>query len=190
MFCDGVRHRLRFCLHHPNCVKMGAFQFRLLSGKQRKVGCLQPTVILFWIKKLSVEKGSVSRCFVMMQQSVFLSPKLGAKSWPIFMQSPQNVTVVCGIDCLDCQNELFVHNPLDVKENDEHALDFDLRPSLPFSHSVSLALRVWLMLPSPNACLIIARVSVQLFPRFAQNLMILLCGTHREIAPSRIHDSK
>jgi hypothetical protein len=35
------------------------------------------------------------------------------------------VTVVCGIDCLACQDEFFVSNPLDVKENDEHALDFD-----------------------------------------------------------------
>jgi L-lysine 2,3-aminomutase len=33
------------------------------------------------------------------------------------------VTVVCGIDCLVCQNKFFVNNPLDVKENYEHALD-------------------------------------------------------------------
>jgi hypothetical protein len=36
------------------------------------------------------------------------------------------VTVVCRIDCLACQDELFVNNPLDVKENDEQALDFAL----------------------------------------------------------------
>jgi hypothetical protein len=28
------------------------------------------------------------------------------------------------IDCLACQDEFFVNNPLDVKGNDEHALDF------------------------------------------------------------------
>jgi hypothetical protein len=31
------------------------------------------------------------------------------------------VTIVCGIDCLACQDEFFVKNTLDVKENDEHA---------------------------------------------------------------------
>jgi hypothetical protein len=33
----SVQHRLRFCLHHLNCVKMAAFQFHLQSGKQRIV---------------------------------------------------------------------------------------------------------------------------------------------------------
>jgi hypothetical protein len=33
-----------------------------------------------------------------------------------------NTTAVFGIDCLACQDELFVKNPLDVKENYEHAL--------------------------------------------------------------------
>jgi hypothetical protein len=37
------------------------------------------------------------------------------------------MTVVCGIDCLACQDEFFINNPLDVKENDEHALDFALQ---------------------------------------------------------------
>jgi hypothetical protein len=32
-----------------------------------------------------------------------------------------NVTVICEIDCLACQDEFFVINPLDAKENDEHA---------------------------------------------------------------------
>jgi hypothetical protein len=35
-------------------------------------------------------------------------------------------------DCLACQNELFVNNPLDVNENDEHALDFALDYFIPF----------------------------------------------------------
>jgi hypothetical protein len=37
MFCEGVQHRLRFCLDHLNCVKMGVFQFYLQSEKQKKV---------------------------------------------------------------------------------------------------------------------------------------------------------
>jgi hypothetical protein len=49
------------------------------------------------------------------------------------------VTGVCEIDCLACQDEFFVNNPLDVKENNEHALDFALHLSLsPFSVSVSM----------------------------------------------------
>jgi hypothetical protein len=33
---------------------------------------------------------------------------------------------VCGIDCMACQDEFFVKNPANVKEDDEHALDFSL----------------------------------------------------------------
>jgi hypothetical protein len=40
--------------------------------------------------------------------------------------------LVCGIGCLAYQDELFVSNPFDIKENDEHALDFALHLSRPF----------------------------------------------------------
>jgi hypothetical protein len=53
-----------------------------------------------------------------------LSPKFGAKSSHIFTQSPYKVTVVCGTDCLAYQDEFFVNNPPDVKENYEYAPDF------------------------------------------------------------------
>jgi hypothetical protein len=36
MFCEGVRHLLRFFLDHLSCVNMAAFQFYLQSGRQRK----------------------------------------------------------------------------------------------------------------------------------------------------------
>jgi hypothetical protein len=36
VFREGIRHRLRFCLDHLNCVKMAAFQFCLQSEKQRE----------------------------------------------------------------------------------------------------------------------------------------------------------
>jgi hypothetical protein len=36
---------------------------------------------------------------------------------------------VCGIDGLACQDDLFVNNPLNVKESEEHALDFALHLS-------------------------------------------------------------
>jgi hypothetical protein len=75
-------------------------------------------------------KKEVCDCaLVVMQQPVCLLLKFGAKSSHIFTQSPENVTVVCGIDCLACQEELFVNNPLDIKANDEYALDFALQLS-------------------------------------------------------------
>jgi hypothetical protein len=63
------------------------------------------------------------------QQPVALSPKFGAKYSHIFTESPYNVTVVCRIGCLVCQNKFYVNNSLDVKENNEHALDFALHLS-------------------------------------------------------------
>jgi hypothetical protein len=38
--------------------------------------------------------------------------------------TPPQPLVVCGIDYLVCQNEFFLNNHPDAKENDEHALDF------------------------------------------------------------------
>jgi hypothetical protein len=110
--------------------KWGPFSLIFYRGNRGK----QDVCHVILRNKFSVEKGSMSWCFVMMQQAVLLSPKFGAKSWPVFMQSPQNVTAVCGIDCLDFENEcFFVNNPFDVKENYEHALDFVLHLSHPFS---------------------------------------------------------
>jgi hypothetical protein len=43
-----------------------------------------------------------------------------------------SLTVMCVIDCLACQDEFFVNNPLDVTGNDNHFHYFILRPSHPF----------------------------------------------------------
>jgi hypothetical protein len=106
------------------------------------------------------------------QQPALLTPEFGAKSSHIFTQSPQNVTVVCGIDCSTCQDEFFVKNHLDIKQSDEHALDFSLhlphilrsslKPSMPLTHSHTAHAFF------PIACLIIARVSALLSARFTQ----------------------
>jgi hypothetical protein len=47
------------------------------------------------------------------------------------------VAVMCGIDWLACQDEFFMNDHLDVKGNDEHALDFALQLSRRFSVSAS-----------------------------------------------------
>jgi hypothetical protein len=64
-----------------------------------------------------------------------------------------------------------VKDHLDVKENDEHALDFALHLSL-----LSCTAHAFF----PEHYIFIARVSVILFPLFAQNLMLFLCRIHRE----------
>jgi hypothetical protein len=58
----------------------------------------------------------------------------------------------------------------------EHALEFAVHLSRLFQFRWVWTFRVLLMLSSPNAYLIIARISVTLFPRFRQILI------HREIA--------
>jgi hypothetical protein len=81
---------------------MAATQFYLQLGNQRKVGRVADDSHVVFGQKFSFEKGSVTRCIVVMQQPVLLSPKF------------ENVIVVCGIDCLACQNKFFVNNPLHV----------------------------------------------------------------------------
>jgi hypothetical protein len=49
-----------------------------------------------------------------------------------FTQSPSNVTVVCRVDCLACQDEFFVNNTLDAKEHYERCLDCALHLSCLF----------------------------------------------------------
>jgi hypothetical protein len=79
VFCEGVRHHLRFSLDHLSCVKMAAFQFYLELGKQRKaagsqvrpVGWVEDDSYVVFGKKFPDERGSVRWC-VMMQQSVLL----------------------------------------------------------------------------------------------------------------------
>jgi hypothetical protein len=118
-------------------------------------------------QKFPSEKESVRWCVVVMQQPVLLSPKFWAKSSHIFTQLPSNVTVEYGIDCSACHGEFFVKNPLDVKENYEHAIDFALRLSCRFRSGLTRACHsntsIRLMLSSPKVYLIIARISVRLF---------------------------
>jgi hypothetical protein len=79
-----------------------------------------------------------------------------------------------------------MNSPLDVKANDEHALDFSLHLSRLFWSALNRAChsntRVRLMLASPNACLITVKVSVAIVPPFTQNLMLFLCRMHSQIA--------
>jgi hypothetical protein len=127
-------------------------------------------------------KGSVRWCVVVKLQPVLSLPKFGTKSLQIFMQWFH--------EWLACEDEFFVNNGLDDKENDEHALDFfSLQLSRLFQCRWVWTFLLQLMLSSPNACLIISRVSVPHFPRYVQKLMLFLCWIHPEIASGQIHES-
>ena len=80
-------------------------------------------------QKLVGEDGSVRRGFVMVKQPGLFSPKLGAMSSHFFTQSPQNFAVEPRIHSLAWWDKFFMHNPLAVKESDEHALEIAFHPS-------------------------------------------------------------
>jgi hypothetical protein len=73
-----------------------------------------------------------------MMQSQFFYRQIRNKVFAHVRAIAVNVTAVCEIDRLACQDEFFVHNVLDVKENYEHALDFALHLPRFFSVSSSL----------------------------------------------------
>jgi len=74
-------------------------------------------------QKLLGEDESVRRGVVMVKQPGLFSPKVWATSSHVFTQSLQNVAVELRIHRLACWDKFFMHNPLDVKESDDHALD-------------------------------------------------------------------
>ena len=80
-------------------------------------------------QKLVGDDGSVRRCVVMVKQPGLFSPKLGTMSSDSFTQSLQNFAVEPGIHSLACWNKFFMHNPHDVKESDDHALEIAFHPS-------------------------------------------------------------
>jgi hypothetical protein len=57
-------------------------------------------------------------------------------------------------------------------------------PSMPFKHPCTA--HAFFPERLSNHCQDLCRT----FPKFAQNLMLLLCRIHREIASGQIHDSK
>jgi hypothetical protein len=182
VLCEGVLHRLRFRLDHLSCVKLAASQFYVPSKKQRNVGCVEKGSHVVFGETFPGERGNVIQCAVLMLQPASFDAKVRGEVFEHFHAVTANVTVVYGIECLAWQDEFFVNNPLDIKENDEHAIDVAFPPSRLFWSRRVWTFRVWLMLSSPSACLITVGISAALLPRFAQNLMIASCRIHREIA--------
>jgi hypothetical protein len=77
------------------------------------------------------------------------------------------------------QDEFFVNDPLDIKENDEHPLDFALLLSHFFLGLGEFGLSVYssCFFP-PNTLPIFARNAFAPFPRVGQNLMLFFCWIH------------
>jgi hypothetical protein len=145
-------------------------------------------------KRFPVEKGSVMRT-ASCCKSQFFCLSFRGETFARF----HTVTIKChssmGNRLFDLSGRILLNNPLHVNENDEYALNFALHLSRIFLRSALNQIclsntRVWLMLSSSNDCLIITRVSIVLFPRFAQNLKHTRCRIHREIASGLIHYSK
>jgi len=80
----------------------------------------------------------VGRGIVMVKQPGLFSPKFWVVSLHVFMHLPQNFAVEPGIHSLACWDKFFVHNPLDVKESYDHALDIAFHLS-----GLFLALVTW-----------------------------------------------
>jgi hypothetical protein len=101
---------------------------------------------MFFGQKFSGEKGITRWCNIIMNSQFFCRQSSG-QILAYFHAFDLKVTVVCGIDSLASQDEFFVNNPLNVKENDEHSLDFALHL---FQSALNRACHsdtcVWLML--------------------------------------------
>jgi hypothetical protein len=138
--------------------KWRPFSFILIWGN-RKVGWVGTIIMLFWSKipRWRTEYETVhchdatASSFVANFQGEIL-----AHFHAVTVKHHSGIR----IDCLVCQDKFLVNNSIDVKANDEHALDFALHLSSLF--------RSWWVWTFP----------VRLILSF---LMLFLCCIHREI---------
>jgi len=80
-------------------------------------------------QKLVGEDGSVRPGVFIVKQPDLFSPNLGSMSSHFFTQSKQNFAVEPGIHGSVYWDTFFLHNPLDVKESDDHGLEIALHLS-------------------------------------------------------------
>jgi hypothetical protein len=88
----------------------------------RKVGRARDDSHVVFGQKFPGERGSVKGYVDVMQQPILLSPKLGPK-FRTFSRSRHKPSQQYAELTLACQDEFFANNPLDIRENYEHALD-------------------------------------------------------------------
>jgi hypothetical protein len=140
--------------------------------------------MLFLVKNDPGEKESEMAC-CHYTTATFFAAKVRGEVFAHFHAVAVKRHRVCGIYCFVCRDEFFVNNPPDVKENDEYALDFALRLSRLFSVSVTSGFRRTAHALFPERLSKHCRgLRLTFFPKFAQNSMLFLCRTRREIASS------
>jgi hypothetical protein len=131
VFYEEGQHCLQFCLSHLSCVKMVAFQFFLQSRKQKKVAGGQVRWV-DWVgddtcvvsgQKFPNENKMWNSAVLWCNSQFFCRQNLG---WSLHTFSCSRCKHHNSMRhyCLASHNELFVNNPFNVKENDEHTLDF------------------------------------------------------------------
>jgi hypothetical protein len=177
LFCEGVQHGLWFCLDHLSCVKMAAFQL----GKQRIVRWVGVDSHVVFGQKYPGEKGSM-RLYC---RDATASPFVTKFQGEVFI----HFHAVAVKRHSSIRNWLFglpggilcEQSPWCQRKRWACTLDFTLHLAC-CSNT-----HVWLMLSFLNTCLIIARVTISLFPRFARNLMHAHCRFHRQITSGHTH---
>jgi hypothetical protein len=189
MFCEDVQHHLRLCLNHLNCVKIAAFQFYLQVGKQKsRVGRGQQSCCS-WSKNFLVKEEAWDCALLWCNSQFFCRQSLG-QSLHTFSRShhkmPQQYAELTVWPAR--ANSLWTIPFMSKKIM--RIPDFDLHLSLLFRSWWVWTFCVWLTLSCPNACLITDKVSITLFPRFAQNLMLFLYRTQHKIASGQTINSK
>ena len=98
------------------------------GAKSGEYGGWGITAILFFVRNLWVRtKCETGHCHGEAARSDLA--KFGGN---FFTQSPQNFAVEPGTHSSACWDKFFMHNPLDVKESDDHALEIAFHLSGPF----------------------------------------------------------
>jgi hypothetical protein len=167
--------------------KWRPFSFVINRGN-RKVGWMGDDNLIVFVNNSLMEKDIWERGLSSCNNQLFCRRSSGRSLLTFTSSRRKSYGTVR--NWVSCQGKSFVNNPLKVKENDEHALDFALTQSRLFGSRWVWTFGVRLMLFSPSAYLIIARVSVTVFPRFVQLLMLFLCRIHCIRPDARIINSE
>ena len=73
-------------------------------------------------EKLTRYKSSVRGCIVIMEQPIACAPQFRSFSPNVLPQTTKNIAVEPGIHGLAFRGKFMVHNPANVRKQDEHAL--------------------------------------------------------------------
>jgi hypothetical protein len=134
--------------------------------------------MLFSVKKIPWWRRKCERCFVAMQQPALVA-KARDKVFAHVRAAAVKLHTNLRNSLFSCQNEFLWTIPLMSRKMMSMLLTL-LSTCLAILRTRRVyTIRVRLVDSSPNACLIIVRVSEALLPKFAQNLALFLCRIRR-----------